>query len=163
LQRYTALYKAGVVAQQQYNTQQSTVGQTEGAVRADEAAVNNAKLNLTYAHITAPIDGRIGLRLVDPGNMVHPTDANGLLVITQLQPIAVIFTLPEDNLSAVAEHMAREELQVDAYSRDDRTKIASGRLLTIDNQIDQSTGTFKLKSVFENHDHSLWPNQFVNA
>jgi len=163
LERYQALYKAGVIAQQQYNTQQSTVGQMEGAVRADQAAVNNAKLNLVYAHITAPISGRIGLRLVDPGNMVHASDQNGLLVIAQLEPITVLFTLPEDNLQAVVQRIRRGTLEVDAYARDNRTKVATGKLLTIDNLIDPTTGTFKLKSVFDNHDRSLWPNQFVNA
>jgi membrane fusion protein, multidrug efflux system len=163
LERYNSLYKQGVIAQQQYNTQQSTVAQLEGAVRADEAAINNARLNLTYAHITAPIDGRIGLRLVDPGNMVHATDANGLLVITQLQPIAVIFTLPQEQLPSVIHRMQPGPLEVDAFTQDNRTRIATGKLLTIDNQIDATTGTFKLKSVFQNQDHSLWPNQFVNA
>jgi multidrug efflux system membrane fusion protein len=163
LERYNSLYKQGVIAQQQYNTQQSTVGQLEGAVRADEAAVNNARLNLTYAHITSPIDGRIGLRLVDPGNMVHATDSNGLLVITQLQPIAVIFTLPQEQLPSVIHRMQPRPLEVDAFTQDNRTRIATGKLLTIDNQIDPTTGTFKLKSVFPNQDHSLWPNQFVNA
>jgi membrane fusion protein, multidrug efflux system len=163
LERYQALYKAGVIAQQQYNTQQSTVGQVQGAVRADQAAVNNAKLNLVYAHITAPISGRIGLRLVDPGNMVHASDQNGLLVIAQLEPITVLFTLPEDNLQAVVQRIRRGTLEVDAYTRDNRTKVATGKLLTIDNLIDPTTGTFKLKSVFDNHDRSLWPNQFVNA
>src|SRR5205085_1536961 len=148
LERYQALYKAGVIAQQQYNTQQSTVGQMEGAVRADQAAVNNAKLNLVYAHITAPISGRIGLRLVDPGNMVHASDQNGLLVIAQLEPITVLFTLPEDNLQAVVQRIRRGTLEVDAYTRDNRTKVATGKLLTIDNLIDPTTGTFKLKSVF---------------
>ncbi len=163
LERYQALYKAGVIAQQQYNTQQSTVGQMQGAVRADQAAVNNAKLNLAYAHITAPITGRIGLRLVDPGNMVHASDQNGLLVIAQLEPIAVMFTLPEDNLQAVLQRIRTGTLEVDAYTRDNRTRVAKGKLLTIDNQIDPSTGTFKLKSVFDNRDRALWPNQFVNA
>ena len=163
LERYNSLYKQGVIAQQQYNTQQSTVGQLEGAVRADQAAVNNARLNLAYAHITAPIAGRVGLRLVDAGNMVHATDANGLLVITQLQPIAVVFTLPENELPIVARRMRSGALEVDAFTQDNRTKIATGKLLTIDNQIDPTTGTFKLKSVFDNRDRSLWPNQFVNS
>jgi membrane fusion protein, multidrug efflux system len=163
LERYSSLYKQGVIAQQQYNTQQSTVGQLEGAVRADQSAVNNARLNLAYAHITAPIGGRVGLRLVDAGNMVHATDANGLLVITQLQPIAVIFTLPENELPIVARRMQSGALEVDAFTQDNRTRIATGKLLTIDNQIDPTTGTFKLKSVFDNRDRSLWPNQFVNS
>lgn len=163
LQRYNGLVAAGVVSHQQVDTQEALVGQLEGSVRADQAAIENAKLNLTYCHITAPVDGRIGLRLVDTGNMVHANDANPLLVITQLQPIAVIFTLPEDSLPVVAQHMRAGTLRVEAYSRDDRTKLASGNLLTIDNQIDQSTGTGKLKAIFDNREHDLWPNQFVNV
>ena len=135
----------------------------EGAVRADQSAIDNAKLNLVYTHITAPISGRVGLRLVDVGNMVHAADTNPLLVITQLQPIAVIFTLPEDNLLTVSQHMHQSTLSVDAYSRDDLTKLATGKLLTIDNQIDQTTGTGRLKAMFDNPDDALWPNQFVNV
>src|SRR6185312_1342690 len=163
LERYADLYKQGVIAQQQYNTQQSVVAQNEGLVRADDAAINNAKLNLTYCHIKSPIDGRIGLRLVDPGNMVHASDQNGLLVITQLQPIAVLFTLPEDNLQMVIQHMRGTRLEVQAWNRDDTQQIADGRLETIDNQIDPNTGTFRLKGVFDNRDNALYPNQFVNA
>ncbi len=136
--------------------------QLEGTVRNDQATIDNAKLNLVYCHITSPISGRVGLRLVDPGNMVHATDTNALLVITQLQPIAVLFTLPEDNLPAVSQHMGKGTLQVDAYSRDDQTKLGTGKLETIDNQIDQTTGTGRLKAVFDNKDNALWPNQFVN-
>ena len=157
------LQQSGAVSQQQVDTQRASADQLEGAVRSDQAAIENAKLNLTYCHVTSPISGRIGLRLVDKGNMVHANDTNPLLVITQLQPISVIFTLPEDQLHVVAQHMRDATLEVDAYSRDDQTKIAAGKLTTIDNQIDQSTGTGKLKSVFENKDQSLWPNQFVNV
>jgi len=157
------LEQSGAVSRQQVDTQRASADQLEGAVRADQAAIENAKLNLTYCHVTAPISGRVGLRLVDQGNMVHANDTNPLLVITQLQPISVIFTLPEDQLHVVAQRMRNTTLEVDAYSRDDQTKIAAGKLVTIDNQIDQSTGTGKLKSVFENKDQSLWPNQFVNA
>jgi multidrug efflux system membrane fusion protein len=164
LQRYADLYKQGVIAQQQYNTQQSVVGQTEGLVRADDAAINNAKLNVVYCHIKSPIDGRVGLRLVDPGNMVHASDQNGLLVITQLQPIAVLFTLPEDNLRTVTQQMhTGHALEVQAWNRDDTQQVATGKLETIDNQIDPNTGTFKLKAVFDNRDNALFPNQFVNA
>lgn len=163
LQRYADLYKQGVIAQQQYNTQQSVVAQQEGLVRADDAQINNAKLNLTYCHIKSPIDGRVGLRLVDPGNMVHASDQNGLLVITELQPIAVLFTLPEDNLRDVFQHMRSGRLEVQAWNRDDTQQIADGRLETIDNQIDPNTGTFRLKAVFDNRDNALYPNQFVNA
>jgi membrane fusion protein, multidrug efflux system len=162
-QRYKDLLQnSGAMSQQQVDTQQATADQLEGTVRNDQAAVNNAKLNLVYCHITAPESGRIGLRLVDPGNIVHATDANPLLVITQLQPIAVIFTLPEDQLPTVAQHMQKSPLLVDAYSRDDQTKLTSGKLQTIDNEIDQTTGTGKLKAVFDNKGNELWPNQFVN-
>src|SRR5579883_2651394 len=137
--------------------------QLEGTVKADQAAIDNAKLNLVYTRITAPVSGRVGLRLVDIGNMIHASDTNPLLVLTQMQPIAMVFTLPEDQLPAVAKRMRNETLEVDAYSRDDSTKIAAGKLLTIDNQIDLTTGTAKLKSIFDNSDNVLFPNQFVNA
>ncbi|HWC19558.1 MAG TPA: MdtA/MuxA family multidrug efflux RND transporter periplasmic adaptor subunit [Terriglobales bacterium] len=163
LQRYADLYKQGVIAQQQYNTQQSVVAQQEGLVRADDALINQAKLNLTYSRIKSPIDGQVGLRLVDPGNMVHASDQNVLLVITQLQPITVLFTLPEDNLRMVMQHMKGTRLEVQAWNRDDTQQIADGRLETIDNQIDPNTGTFRLKAVFDNRDNALYPNQFVNA
>jgi multidrug efflux system membrane fusion protein len=162
-QRYKGLLQdSGSMSQQQVDTQQATVDQLEGTVRTDEATVDNAKLNLVYCHITAPIEGRIGLRQVDPGNIVHASDATPMFVITQLQPIAVLFTLPEDNLQNVSQHMKKGTLTVEAYSRDNQTKLASGTLLTIDNQIDQTTGTGRLKAVFANKDDSLWPNQFVN-
>src|SRR5580692_4047394 len=157
------LQSSGAMSQQQVDTQGATVDQLDGTVRNDQAAIDSAKLNLVYCHITSPVAGRIGLRLVDPGNIVHATDTNALFVITQLQPIAVIFTLPEDSLPQVAPQMAKSTLEVDAYSRDDQNKLASGKLLTIDNQIDQTTGTGKLKAVFDNKDNSLWPNQFVNT
>jgi len=164
LVRFRELYQnGGVISKQQLDTQESTVGQLEGAVRADQAQIDNVKLNLTYTRILAPVSGRVGLRLVDVGNMVHAADPNGLLVLTQLHPIAVIFTLPADNLASVAQHMRSGPLQVDAYSRDDQTRLASGKLLTIDNQIDPSTGTGKLKAIFENTEQALWPNQFVNC
>jgi membrane fusion protein, multidrug efflux system len=162
LERFQQLYKDGVIPKQQFDTQGSLEAQLDGAVRADQAQVDNVKLNLAYTRITAPVSGRIGLRQIDVGNMVHASDPNGLLVITQLQPIAVIFSLPQDNLQAVSQHMNKGRLAVDAYSRDDQTKIATGYLTTIDNQIDVTTGTGKLKAVFENRDRSLWPNQFVN-
>jgi multidrug efflux system membrane fusion protein len=162
-QRYKDLLQnSGAMSQQQVDTQQATVDQLEGAVRNDQAAVDSAKLNLAYCHITAPVSGRIGLRLVDPGNIVHASDANPMLVITELQPITAIFTLPEDQLPEVAQHMRKGPLEVDAYSRDDVTKLTTGKLLTIDNQIDQTTGTGRLKAVFENKESALWPNQFVN-
>jgi membrane fusion protein, multidrug efflux system len=157
------LDESGAMSQQQVDTQKASADQLEGAVRGDQSAIDNAKLNLVYTHITAPISGRVGLRLVDVGNMVHAADTNPLLVITQLQPIAVIFTLPEDNLLTVSQHMHQNTLSVDAYSRDDLTKLATGKLLTIDNQIDQTTGTGRLKAMFDNPDDALWPNQFVNV
>jgi len=160
--RYDQLHKEGVVAQQQVDTQNAMVGQLEGAVRADQAQIDNEKLQLVYCKITAPLSGRVGLRLVDQGNMIRATDPNGLVVITQVQPIATLFTLPEDSLQEVIRHMKNEQLAVEAYSRDDQTKLATGKLVTIDNQIDPTTGTVRLKAVFDNHDLSLWPNQFVN-
>lgn len=161
--RYVTLIPSGSIAQQQVDTQKATVDQLDGQVRTDQAQIDNAKLQIVYCHITAPFSGRVGLRQVDPGNIVHATDTNPMLILTQLQPIAVIFTLPEDVLSNVAEHMHRSTLEVDAFSRDDQTKLATGKLLTIDNQIDPTTGTAKLKAVFDNKESRLWPNQFVNA
>lgn len=163
LERYTSLIPSGSIAQQQVDTQKALVDQLSGTVRTDQAQIDNAKLQIVYCHITAPFNGRIGLRQVDPGNIVHASDANPMLILTQLQPIAVIFTLPEDVLPNVSKHMTQGTLQVDAFSRDDQTKLATGKLLTIDNQIDVTTGTAKLKAVFTNTDNQLWPNQFVNA
>ena len=160
--RYDELHKEGVIAQQQVDTQKATVGQLEGAIRADQAQIDNEKLQLEYCQIKAPLSGRVGLRLVDQGNMIRAADPNGLVVITQVQPIATLFTLPEDSLQEVIQHMKRGDLGVEAYSRDDQTKLATGKLVTIDNQIDPTTGTVRLKAVFDNHDLSLWPNQFVN-
>jgi membrane fusion protein, multidrug efflux system len=161
--RYVALIPSGSIAQQQVDTQKATVDQLEGQVRTDQAQIDNAKLQIVYCHITAPFTGRVGLRQVDPGNIIHATDTNPMLILTQLQPIAVIFTLPEDVLTNVAQHMRHGTLEVEAFSRDDQTKLASGTLLTIDNQIDPTTGTAKLKAVFDNKDDQLWPNQFVNV
>lgn len=163
LERYVALIPSGSIAQQQVDTQRALVDQLDGTVRNDQAQIDSAKLNITYCHITAPFNGRVGLRQVDPGNIVHASDSNPMLILTQLQPIAVIFTLPEDVLPTVAKQMSHGTLEVDAFSRDDQTKLAAGKLLTIDNQIDPTTGTAKLKAVFDNRDNRLWPNQFVNA
>jgi multidrug efflux system membrane fusion protein len=163
LERYTTLIPSGSIAQQQVDTQKSLVDQLDGQVRTDQAQINNAKLQLIYCNITAPFTGRVGLRQVDPGNIVHSADTTPMLILTQLQPIAVIFTLPEDQLPTVSQHMKNSTLTVEAYSRDDQTKLATGKLQTIDNQIDQTTGTAKLKAVFDNKDNQLWPNQFVNA
>jgi membrane fusion protein, multidrug efflux system len=162
-ERYKGLLQnSGAMSQQQVDTQKATADQLEGAVRNDQALVDSAKLNLVYCHITAPVSGRIGLRLVDPGNIVHAADINPMFVVTQMQPITAIFTLPEDQLPSVAKQMQKGTLQVDAYSRDDTTKLASGKLLTIDNEVDQTTGTARLKAVFQNEQSLLWPNQFVN-
>lgn len=161
-QRYKLLYQEGVIPKQQLDTQGSQVGQFDGAIKSDVANIDNAKLQIVYSHITSPISGRVGLRLVDIGNIVHATDANGMLVITQLQPISVIFTLPEDQLPQVMAKLRGNQLTVEAFDRDDTKKIATGKLATIDNQIDTTTGTYKLKSIFNNEDNSLFPNQFVN-
>ena len=164
LERFKLLFKEGVIPQQQLDTQAALVGQFDGAIASDQAQINNAKLQLTYSHITAPISGRIGLRLVDAGNIVHASDTNGLLVITQLQPVSVIFSLPQDQLPMVNTKLrSGVQLPVDAYDRDDTAKIATGKLQTIDNQIDVTTGTYKLKSIFSNEDNALFPNQFVNV
>jgi len=161
--RYTALYNAGVDSKEQADTQVSTAGQAEGSIAADEAAIQAAKVNVAYTSITSPINGVVGLRQVDPGNIVHAADATGLIVITQIHPIAVIFTLPEDQLPQVIQlYRAGKKLVTEAYDRSNSTKLASGTLLTYDNQIDQTTGTVKLKAVFENQDGKLFPNQFVN-
>jgi len=164
LNRYTTLYKEGVTAKQQVDTQQALVGQYEGALKADQGTIDNAKLQIAYSHITAPINGRVGLRLVDVGNIVHASDTTGLLVITQLQPISVLFSLPQDQLQEVMAKMhAQKALPVEAFDRDNTAKIATGKLLTIDNQIDTTTGTYKLKAVFDNPNNELFPNQFVNV
>jgi membrane fusion protein, multidrug efflux system len=163
LARFAALVKEQVIAQQQYDTQKSQVGQIEGQIGADKAQIENAALQLSFTRITAPIPGIVGLRLVDVGNTIHASDPNGLVVITQVQPIAVIFTLPEDDISTVVQRMRTGPLDVEAYTRDDQTKIATGKLVTVNNQIDPTTGTDKFKGIFENKEHTLWPNQFVNV
>jgi multidrug efflux system membrane fusion protein len=164
LERYQLLFQEGVIPKQQLDTQAASVGQFDGAIKTDQGQIDNAKLQLTYSRITSPITGRVGLRLVDPGNIVHATDTNGLIIITQVQPIAVIFTLPQDQLPQVFDKIHKDvQLNVEAYDRDNTIKIASGKLLTIDNQIDTTTGTYKLKAVFNNEDNILFPNQFVNT
>jgi multidrug efflux system membrane fusion protein len=164
LERYRVLYQQDSIPKQQLDTQESLVGQYEAALKVDQGQIDSARLQLTYCRITAPVSGRVGLRLVDPGNIVHASDANGLVVITQLEPISVIFSLPEDNLPQILPEMrGGRSLAVDAFDRDLKHKLATGSLLTVDNQIDQTTGTVKLKAVFPNKDGSLFPNQFVNA
>lgn len=163
LQRYKTLWQEGIGTKQQYDSQAALVGQYDGGIQSDEAQIASAKLNLTYCDITSPIDGRVGLRLVDPGNIVHATDTNGMLVITQMRPIAVDFTVPEAQLPEVVSDMRGHTLTVEAYGRDDNVLLGTGKLLTLDNQIDTTTGTIKLKSEFPNANLSLWPNQFVNV
>jgi len=164
LARYETLIRQNAVSEQQLVTQKALIGQYEGTVKIDQGAVDSAKLNIAYSHIKAPISGRIGLRLVDPGNIVHASDSTGMLVITQVQPISVIFTLAEDQLPVVVRKTrSGARLRVDAYNRDNKTKLGSGVLTTVDNQIDQTTGTLKLRAVFDNGRGELFPNQFVNA
>jgi multidrug efflux system membrane fusion protein len=164
VQRYRVLVAQDSIAKQQLDTQEALVRQYEGAIKVDQGQIDSAKLQLLYCHITAPIGGRVGLRLVDPGNIVHATDTTGLVVITQLQPIAVVFAIAEDSLpSVLAKLKAGESLPVEAYDREQRQQLAVGSLLTVDNQIDPSTGTVRLKAVFPNTDNALFPNQFVNA
>jgi len=162
LERYNSMVKDGIIAPQQRDTQQSLVDQLDGTTRSDQAQIDTVKLNIAYCSVPAPITGRVGLRQVDVGNMIHASDQNPIIVITQLQPIAVIFTLPEDLLPSVSKHMKNGTLHVDAYDRGDQLKLASGTLVTIDNAIDTTTGTAKLKAVFDNKNNELWPNQFVN-
>jgi multidrug efflux system membrane fusion protein len=164
VERYAQLFAQDSIARQQLDTQRALVAQYEGAVKADQGAIDNAKLQLTYARITAPISGRLGLRQVDAGNIVRPGDTNGLVVITQVQPISVVFTLPEDSLTQVTRRTrAGAKLPVEAFDREQRVKLANGMLQSIDNQIDPTTGTVKLKAQFANQDESLYPNQFVNV
>ena len=164
LERYRGLLAKDSIAKQQVDTQAALVRQYEGTVKTDRAAVDNARLQLQYTRVAAPISGRIGLRLIDPGNMVHASDATGLAVITQTQPIDIVFSIPEQYLGEVAAAMrSGPALEVAAYDRDNTTRLATGKLLTIDNQIDLATGTVKLKAEFANKDQSLFPNQFVNA
>jgi multidrug efflux system membrane fusion protein len=162
--RYTALYQAGVVSKESQQAQLSTSGQAQGSIDADKAAIQAARVNLEYARISSPINGVVGLRQVDPGNIVHASDTTGLLVVTQLQPISVIFTLPEDDLPDVLKlTQGGNRLAVEAFDRSGTTHLATGSVLTIDNQIDPTTGTVKVKAVFDNKDGALFPNQFVNV
>jgi len=164
LERYQTLIQQDSISRQQLDTQAATVRQFEAALKSDQAQIESARLNLTYSRITAPISGVVGLRLVDPGNMVHASDQSGLLVITQQQPIAVVFTIPADHLQPVLQQRsAGRELPVEAWDRDFKRKLATGTLLAIDNQIDQSSGTVRMKAEFPNQDSALYPNQFVNA
>ncbi|HUO29044.1 MAG TPA: MdtA/MuxA family multidrug efflux RND transporter periplasmic adaptor subunit [Bryobacteraceae bacterium] len=167
LARYKTLLTQNAIPEQQLATQQALVTQDEGIVKADQGAIDTAKLNVTYSHITAPITGRIGLRLVDPGNIVHAADTTGMLVITQIDPISVIFTLAEDQLPVVSERFWHgQHLTVEAWNRDPAPlskKLATGTLTTLDNQIDPTTGTLRLRADFDNKDNKLFPEQFVNV
>lgn len=164
LQRYKTLFEQDSVAQQIVATQESLVTQYVGTVKIDQAAIDTAKVNLIYCHITSPVTGRVGLRQVDPGNIVHAADTTGIVIVTQLQPISVVYTMPEDNIPAVMKRLqAGEKLEVDSWDRADTTKIASGTLLTMDNLVDPTTGTVKLRAGFENEKFALFPSQFVNT
>jgi multidrug efflux system membrane fusion protein len=164
LERYRVLFSQDSIPKQQLDTQESLVRQYEGVVRVDQGQVDNAKLQLSYCRISAPIGGRVGLRLVDVGNMVHASDANGLVVLTQLQPITVVFAVPEDNLPTILKKMKTgQKLTVEGYDREQKSRLATGWLQSVDNQIDPNTGTVKLKAVFANSNNELFPNQFVNA
>jgi multidrug efflux system membrane fusion protein len=162
-ERNKVLYEQGVIAKQDLDTLEASFGTYEGTIEADKAAIKNAELNLVYCYIKSPVDGRVGLRQVDPGNYITAASGTVMLVVTQLHPISLVFTIPEDQLQEVARRMKQGTLEVDAYSRDDSQKLAAGKLLTINNQIDQTTGTVQLKATFDNQDNTLWPNQFVNA
>jgi len=164
VERYRGLYAQDSIAKQQVDTQEALVRQYEGTVKFDQGQIDNAKLQLLYSTITAPVGGRLGLRLVDAGNIVRAGDANGLVVIAQLQPIAAVFTIPQDSLPEVLKRLrAGVPLPVEAYDREQKVKLATGKLLTVDNQIDPTTGTIKLKAQFQNEDGNLFPNQFVNV
>jgi multidrug efflux system membrane fusion protein len=164
LERYRTLLSQDSISKQQVDTQESLVRQYEGTVKADQGQVESAKLQLVYSRITAPISGVVGLRQVDPGNIIHASDSNGLAVITQLQPITVIFPIPEDNLPQVAARLkSGTPVAVDAWDRSQKVKLATGKLSTTDNQIDTTTGTIKLRAEFANDDSALFPNQFVNV
>jgi multidrug efflux system membrane fusion protein len=164
LQRYTTLFAQDSVAKQQLDTQQSLVQQYVGTVEMDKGQVDNARLQLDYSHVTAPVGGRIGLRQVDQGNIVHASDTTGLAVITQLQPIDAVFTVPQDSLpSVLQQYLGGKRLPVDAYDREFKNKLASGALLSPDNQVDTTTGTVKMKAEFLNEQNILFPNQFVNT
>lgn len=163
LKRYQALWKQDSLPRQQLDTQEALVRQYEGAVKVDQGQIDSARLQLVYSRITAPFSGRAGLRLVDPGNMVHAADSGGVLTITQMQPIAVVFPIPEDSLPQVLRKMKDGRLSVEAFDREMKQKLATGELTTMDNQIDPNTGTVKLKAAFDNRAGELFPNQFVNA
>ena len=164
LKRYDTLYRQNSISQQAWVTQAALVKQLEGTVKLDQGQLDVARINLGYCKITSPIDGRVGLRLVDPGNFVQTSDTNGIAVINTINPITVVFTLPEDNIPQVMKLVAaNKQALVKAYDRNQQKLLAMGTLLTVDNQIDPTTGTIKLKAQFNNADYQLFPNQFVNV
>jgi multidrug efflux system membrane fusion protein len=163
LNRYTPLQQKGFATSQLVDTQKAQLAQLQAMVKSDEAVIENAKVNLGYTKLTAPIDGVTGIRQVDQGNIIHPTDPNGLVDVTQIQPISVIFTLPEADFPQIQQQMAKGTLTVLAYSQDDKTKLDEGKLLLIDNQINQTTGTIRLRADFPNAQRQLWPGQLINA
>lgn len=165
LERYQTLFRQDSIARQQVDTQAALVRQYEGAIKANQSAIESARLQLAYAKVRAPISGRLGLRQVDQGNVVRAGDANGLVVITQLQPVSVIFSIPQDQLFYVLSHSKdpKKKMPVEAWDRENRNRLATGQLVTLDNQIDPATGTVKVKAQFANEDGLLFPNQFVNA
>lgn len=163
LQRYAALVKPGFQTRQSYEDQKALVGQLQAAVKADQAQIDAAKLNLSYADVRSPITGRTGARLIDPGNYVQATQGTSLVTITQLKPIFVTFTVPQGNLDAIRQHQAEAPLTVLAYAGDGRTLLSKGKLTLINNQIDVATGTIQLKASFDNQDERLWPGEFVTA
>jgi multidrug efflux system membrane fusion protein len=163
LDRDTDLLKQQIIAQQDYDTQKTLTAQLEAAVKADQAAIESAQVQLNYTTIGSPIDGRTGLRQVDPGNIVKATDTNGIVVLTQLRPISIIFTVPEQNLAAIQKQMAQDTLAVLAVDRDNRTILSQGKVVVLDNQLDTTTATIRLKATFPNEDLRLWPGQFVNT
>jgi multidrug efflux system membrane fusion protein len=164
LDRYRKLLTQNAIPEQQLATQKATLAQAEGVVKTDQGQINSAKLNLVYCDIRAPITGKVGLRLVDPGNIVHANDTNGLVVITQIQPISVIFTVAEDDLQVVLRKLAAgQHLKADVYDRANTTKIGTGTLVTVDNQIDPTTGSLRIRADFDNSANRLFPNQFVNV
>jgi multidrug efflux system membrane fusion protein len=163
LDRYVPLQAKGFATGQLVDTQKAQVAQFEATVKADEAVIENARVNLSYTKLTAPIDGTTGIRQIDEGNIIHPTDTNGLVDLTQIQPISLIFTLPEVTFVEIQQQMARGPVKVFAYSQDDKTKLDEGDLLLVDNQINQTTGTIRLRATFPNTQRLLWPGELVNA
>jgi multidrug efflux system membrane fusion protein len=163
LERYRELVARSLIAQQQVDDQQATADQLEGTVKADQAQIDNARLQLDYTHIRAPLDGTTGVRLVDQGNLVHTSDTTGIVIITQLDPMAVLFTLPQDDLARISKQFAEGPLTVEAYNRDGAARLATGSLELVDNQVNQATATIRLKAIFPNPSRGLWPNQFLKV